>query len=687
MDNTNEKPPPKPPDAPSAAQKDNDTGTKVSVNPSDRPYYASQNQTSALEEYLYGNATYAKGATQKAWADSTKGRVAIQMVSRIFFGAAAFAWGNRVASKQMMDYTPETFNPKNAPALQWIAKGIDMTLGKGIKAAVSAIAPEGKKALWADEAVSFRHKGYFRNIPGNLAGRSLGAEMVGITFDFASMSTGSAVARNVIQSFDPALKKPWNDKDGNFSAEEWAKSIGRSSLRIFTKNQGEDWGAALPYVYQMKWQRQLLSKKFTGFKLTSDRGWNGGSMIVDKAGKVIGDYQLAGLLDLQFRFSGYNWYTLMYREAHDEIGKTWKKWQEDGFKIELPKIDNPINDIAGAVVHPFRYAAKSFVKSHLYMIPSVPFFWITRTPQTKWRAAPISFSEVWEHQNAYGSRVPLEHSESHPYVDIASKEERFASNTAVFANKLTEPGTALAQGGIHNNPGFDGKHVYFGTRQVPNAAGLGIGDAAFKWENQKTLTGKLLNPFGWLCYKVGSAGVRFMDSVDPTGQKFKGLFGKDLLQRELRFRTYTDAAFAYAPYFAAKTEFGLRVDDRGPGGTPGNMDKAIYGAIDNLAVLNIKGFQNSVGRITNLITHPSTDLKGREGNAPTDEAKVKKEAAKAAALAVTEQPSTKVSQLGLEARRSFSAAEKPEEKQGWAEDVQKKREQASFLYPPHTTLQ
>ena len=695
MDNLRDKPPPKPPDS---AEKEE---TKVTANPAPAPgkpdaraYLSNQNQTSAYEEYLYGNGTYIKGTNLKAWNDSTQGRSAVRLISRGIFGAAAFVWGGRLANKSLQNYHPDEFVASKANPLQWLAKGFDTVLGKPISATARLIAPVAKKERWAHDAVTFRHKGYFFDEPGKLAGRSLGAEMVAMTFDFASASVGDATARNIIQSFDPTLKKPWEDDKGHFNAGEMIKHVGNAAWRIVSKNQMEDWAAALPYVYQMKFQRQAIANYFPGFKLTSDRAWNGGAMKLGADGKVIGDYQLPGLIDLQFRFAGYNWYTLMYREAYDAIAGGFKKWQNNGFVITPPAMDNPVHDIAAAIVHPFRYAAKSFIKSQIYMIPAVPFFWASRTPQSKWKASPLMLGD--ETQLAYASRLPQNQIDTHAYADLDSKEIRYAGHTARFSVD-TKDSTRLGidQAGIHTNPFYEkGADMYFGERRVPNVSGLGHGDAAFQWKNQKTLTAKLLNPFGWFSYKVGSAGVRLMDKVDPTGNMFKGVFSNDLLQREIRFRNFTDASLAYTPYFIAKTELALRVDDRGPGGSLGKMDKALYGAIDNVATFNVGGLKDSVGQVVKLLRNSPDEVSGREGAAAgkvlTEEERAIQARIEKAKHAT---PETKIypktTQLGVEARRNFVTEKTAEKPESWEASLQSERDSKhpSVLYPPHRTVQ
>jgi hypothetical protein len=679
-----------------------------------RASYETQDKTTIFEEYLFGNASYAKGGTSAAWADSTKGRMGIRLISRGLFGAAAFTWGGRTASKQLLNYSKKDFQWAKAPPLQKVAYSFDATLGKAISETVRFIAPAKNKDVWAKEAVRFRTKGYFHSTPGKETGRSFGAEVVAITFDFACASVGDASARSVIQSFDPALQKPWRDEDGKIAPKKFAKSVANASWRIFSKNQMEDWFAAIPYVYQMKWQRQTLSRHFPGFKLGSDSAWNGGSMKVNSSGQITGDYQLPGLIDLQFRFMGYNWYTLMYREGYDEVKRRFNNWKEDGFSIHLKAPENPAEFGVKLITEPIRYVAKSFVKAHIYMLPSVPFFWMWRTPQSKWKSGAI-LDDHKPGQNAIASlnerTAESLHGTAGHVADATAKDAKtkfsFRTATAAGAGRFgIGKDKAMAQGGIYTNPGFvkDGiaGDMWFGEQRVKNLAQLGNDGSVYHSKNQKSWAGKILNPFGKISYKLGSIGTRAMDKIDPNNKFFK-FMGSDKLRRELGMRSYIDASLSYTPYFIAKTELALRVDDRGPGGTSGNMDKAIYRAIDNLATFNIRGLRDSVSDMLYLVTHPEKEI-------PTSEEGIKvkeqKEQIKEVLQSLKENPppltkepastpsstiQTATTQLGVEARRNFKkdpTAEPKAHDERWAETVKNSRDvQSRLLYPPHHTIQ
>ena len=159
-----------------------------------------------------------------------------------------------------------------------------------------------------------RNYGYVDKAGKKLFGRSLGSEVVGVTFDFASMSFGDYMTRYVIALMDPNAHKHWM-KDGHVDIPGGLKDLMKNIFRGATYAAGEDIAVAIPYVYGMRAQRHMIDKFSPKFKYDSDRGLNGGSY-KSKDGKIIGDYQLEGALDLMGRFSWYNVGTKMFRDAY-----------------------------------------------------------------------------------------------------------------------------------------------------------------------------------------------------------------------------------------------------------------------------------------------------------------------------------------------------------------------------------
>lgn len=647
------------------------------------PAYATQDQTSRYEEYLFGRGTYAEGATQKSLSDSTQGRIFIRLISRGVFGAAGFVLGGHYANKSLWGYNAQNvkcnFGTLKSNPLQFLAKAIDVGVGEPIKAAVKMFAKgsEAQRQVIANRAVRFRQKSYYHALPGQEAGRTFGSEIVSVTFDFACASTADATARSLIQLGDPSMQKPWRDKEGRLDIDAGVKSFASAAWRIFSKNQGEDWAAAFPYVFQMKLQRNMIAKWAPGFKLASDMQINGASTVIDKTGKIIGDYQKWGALDLQLRFMGYNWYTLMYREAYDSVANGWQKWKDNHFSLALPEHFNPVTASAEGAAHAVRYVTKSLIKSALYMAPSVPFFWVFRTPQSKWRA-PLIYdpSKLGDHDNAYVTRAG--------HDKIIEPEYSAMYGTKEFRQSTYESGARVWQGGTHTN-GNRGMvdMAHFGTAaervQARPITPMGRGEI-YTWKNQKTLWAKALNPFGWLSYHTGSVAVKTADKIAHHFPRMDALTAGDAPMRERLTRGFVDASYSYTPYMIAKAEFALRVDDRQETGQLGEMDKAIYGAMDHFVTFDLSGFSESCKRIGHLLF--SSDLAiGKATQAKP--ATTPQSLVQASSITI---PSLQTNTQSILTRPSFAAsADTTSHADKLASQRQGKME--TFLYPESRTLQ
>ena len=575
---------------------------------------------SSYQNYLFGRA----GASDTpAWSDSVKGRLFIRMFSRGILGAAFFTIGGRLAHNHLDGYKVNAADYESSLAqwkwdpqkpLQAVAYGIDATLGRGIHYTVRKLAelknPAQAKNI-ADKALTFRET----KLTNGMLGRSYGADAVGFTFDFAMASVGDALGRNLVQLFDPNVKKSWlvNDEGKpsgkgeakHFVFGEWAKATGRSAWRIFSKNQGEDWIAAIPYAFQMKFQRQfissILSNRFDGHQIVFDNSWNGGAYKVkntlDKAGKIIdskivGDAQLAAAMDLHARFVGYNWYTLMFREGYDTISNAWSQWKENGFAIHphLPQHLNPLTATIDGVGQAARYVTKSFIKANLYMNPAVVPFWILRVPQSKWKGK----------QFLREGAAPLNQQEGFTALTHIDKREAItiAEHTNVVKGEL--------------NP-----YAWSNYDHYPTATAMDKFEKGFS---------QFLNPFGWVCYQAGSGAVKVMEGLESKGWLPKPQWLRNLITENgnlpLResakrlVRDWVDASTSYTFYMDAKQELGLRVDDRKSNGEPGLMDKALYKTMDDIAAFKVGELGKDLKLIWKLGTRFERDIKVREGDVP-----------------------------------------------------------------------
>jgi hypothetical protein len=580
---------------------------------------------SSYQNYLFGHA----GSDEHpAWSDSTSGRAAIRLVSRGIVGAAFFTIGGRIARSQMAGYQEQHWKWDSSKPLQAIAKGIDATLGQGIKSGVRMFAniahtPEHAERI-AKNAVTFRQKRRFEYIDdhGKLQtelGRSYGADIVSFTFDFAAASVGDALTRNVIQAFDPNVKKSWlvNDEGApaargekkHFLLGEGLKAFGRSSWRILSKNQGEDWAAAIPYAFQMKFQRQFLSsifnKRFDGHKLVFDQNWNGGAYRVNKAGQIVGDYQLVGAMDLHARFVGYNWYTLMFREGYDTVANAFKHWKQDGYAIHAPRLPehfNPITTPIDAAAHAMRYVAKSFIKANMYMNPAVIPFWVMRTSQSKWRGRHY----IQEGNPELGQTATLG-PEAHVWTKGGLKP--YAAEN--YEHYPTETTFDRFEKRFSQGMNWIGRGQY--------RMGINAGRAA------DALDRKGLFPRSNWFNNLITYDVRGRNEAITEAHLYKG--------RHNFMHEYLDASLAYTPYMFAKAELGLRVDDTKGDGSLGQMDKAIYRFMDNVASFNLKGTVGSLKEMWRLGSRFEREVPVREGGMTSNDL---------AARPVTTIPETKI---------------------------------------------
>lgn len=604
---------------------------------------------SSYQNYLFGNAG---SDDQPAWSDSTKGRAVIRLFSRGIMGALFFTIGGRMARSQMDGYHEAHWKWDSSKPLQAIAKGIDFTLGRGIKYSIRGLAGLKHGAAQAEtiakDAVTFRQKRGFDYVDhlGKVqseVGRSYGSEAVSFTFDFAMASIGDALTRNVIQAIDPNIRKKWLVNDAgdpasrgekkHFVFGEAMKSMAKSSWRILSKNQGEDWAAAIPYAFQMKFQRQFLSnvlnKRFDGHKLVFDHGINGGAYKVNAQGQIVGDYQLVGALDLHARFVGYNWYTLMFREGYDAIGNAFNRWKADGFALHAPHLSkdfNPITTPIDTAAHALRYVTKSFIKANLYMNPAVVPFWVMRVSQSKWKGG--HFVQEGNPQAGISATLGAK-------TNIGAPGGLDPYATANYAHYPTATGADRFEKGFSQSINWLGRQQY--------RAGVGVGNVANK------LADKGMFPRS-----------RWFDNLltfDVRGRN-EPMSAAHLRQGRSNFmHEYMDASFSYTPYMYAKAEFGLRVDDTKGDGSLGKMDKAIYQFMDDAAGFRFGKLGKDVKHIWKLGSNFEREPKAREGGIDAEvEGKVKATAA----------PATTIHAAGLQRAepitflRSVKAANAPE---------------------------
>ena len=320
-----------------------------------------------------------------AWDATPERRLAIRTVTRGILGVSAFVVAGKLRHKWLKGYNSELSFAEQDNPLKFVSKLLDTVIATPIKATVKAITGSEEAAL---KAVHFR--------PTNpdwqnaiAPGRSYGAEVSAVTFDFFSMSVVDRLGRSAFRALDPHIEKPWQDKDGHIKPMEAAKSLGKELWTAVTYSGGEDWYAGLTYVYALRAIKSGINKASPGFKYDSDKFLNGSSFKVNSANKIVGNYTNEGALDLQMRFMWYNGVTplplgtIHFREAYDYIGHKLM-----GKQVSLyggPEEEKNYKDLGpvGHLTNIAKWSLRGMVKSIITMTPAVPFFWAFRTPATR----------------------------------------------------------------------------------------------------------------------------------------------------------------------------------------------------------------------------------------------------------------------------------------------------------------
>jgi hypothetical protein len=490
-----------------------------------------------------------------SWDSSPQGRAAIRVFSRGVLGAAGFAFGSWYAGRGrgMAGYHSGLKFTEIDPSkpLQYIAKSVDAMVGSPIKFIARKLGASDKTA---ERLVSFRPT---NNVINGSQGRSLGHETVSITFDFFCSSVADAIGRDLANIIDPNAKHDWKDEKGNINYSQAAKNIGKSAWRYVSYNGGEDWAVAVPYAYFMRAQRRIINRFSPGFTLDSERGLNGGSFKVNKEGQVTGNYNVAGMLDLQSRFTAYNVGTLMYRELYNHVDSKLHGKQSSLYGSPEEKKPEGILQNIGDF---FKWGARSVVKGVIYMTPATPFFHIFRTSQSNYKG--LFINPETEAALAYKTK-------DDKYDMLHANEPRRSHGQFKHENGLPD--------------------VEF--RKV-NKTGTGFETAGGVVKNHVLSSGKF-NPYdgGGTLGKIGKAQSSARSWANDLPEK---LGWKHPSKRNMD--NYVNAAFAYTPYMYAKGEAARLWDS-------GKMDAAAERMIDGAAGFNAKEFKAGAGEVWNAILH------------------------------------------------------------------------------------
>ena len=519
------------------------------------------------------------------WKATPQGRLAIRLVTRGVLGSAFFTVGGALTTKWLQNYNSEAALLKQDNPLAFISKLVDMGVGKPIEAAVNAIGKDGARA------VTFRPTG-LGHTSHRVSGRSLGHEVSAVSFDFFCASIGDAWGRDIAGWIDPNVKKDWM-KDGKIEWPAAIKQAMKSTWRYVTYNGGEDWAVAIPYVYFMRGHRALLDHASPGFKYDFDHNLNGGSSKVS-GGEHVGNFNRGGIMDLQHRFVVYNMGTVAYRELYTFIGEKLQGKQTSLYGAQDKEPPKTIGEKLGNVG---KWMVRSVVKAGIYMTPAVPFFWITRTPQTKFRGLVIDP----EH-----GALAYDHPEKG--IKFVKLNEKVPEDAQLFyAKHVDDPAQYHYNANTQKHEPFQ-RHYVSATHDIhsvkqnkfnPNAKSFGTFDAGFN--TTAKVCGVARKPFE-------NAGAE-LDKVTINGQRVESIatrtFGASFRSMA---NTYVNSAISYTPYMYAKAEFANLWDD-------GKMDMSIERAIDGAVKLNFGEFKSGLREIGYSILHKPLPDADREREA------------------------------------------------------------------------
>jgi hypothetical protein len=551
-------------------------------------------------------------STHRTWANTYGGRLGMRTVSRGIVGAAFYAAGNMYAGKKMKGYKLEGEDPKNL--LQHIARFIDNTAGEGMQWAVKAITHDENKAL---KSVMFRDTVNYGN---KLMGRSLGHEAMSVTFDFASMSFGDYMTRYALGLVDPNAKKHWI-KDGHIDVPGGLKDLLYNVFRGVTYAAGEDMAVALPYVYGMRLQRHLIEKSSPGFRYDSDRSLNGGSYKVEN-GKVVGDYQLEGMLDLMGRFSWYNVGTKMFRDAYgavqtkvERFEDRWKKGDHSLPKISIDPQKLTLSGMAHGAAGGLRYIVRTTIKVMGYMIPATVFFFISRSPQSKTRGIAIDVEKnvetglekgvLMRREKYDNSTVPVRNGQSAENLDSVENSGYLGTGKAKHVTPDRTYKEDLRNAELHylNDKGVETK-----TAINPFDTPLKRKDEAFRGTfYEKSPPHSFFDRFGQASFNYGTAVEKGANGIiQSLSRRFKPIAAAaskiNTDEIEEFSRIYANAALAYTPYFMMKTDvLSAEWDTK-------RTDMALDRALDGIGHLKWGEFKAGMGEVLRaMMREPFTD--------------------------------------------------------------------------------
>ena len=548
---------------------------------------------------------------KEPWNSTAKGRFAIRTFSRGIMGAAFFTIGG-AWSKKMMNpssvlgdeaavnnyLASNKFSEQKNP-LQFLAKSIDTFVGKPLEITVNAFGGDGAqfthfkptkyKRIYPQEHFSNNFK--TPRSTNTVYGRSLGEETIALTFDFFAASIGDAIGRDIVGLFDPAVKKEWVDDKGHVKLPEAMKSLAKTAWRYVSYNGGEDWAVALPYVYFVKAERNLIDKVSKGYQFESDIALNKGCLKMNtlfNEHRATGSYSMEAILDYQSRFTAYNMGTLLYREAYDKAAHALK-----GEHISLygsPDVPKKEHETIGKKIHDTaKWGLRGIVKGFICMTPAVPFFSITRATQNRHLGLFID-----PEKNAAMTFVGKD-GKPHfvSYADSLALKDGMNPNGEFYYssfNNSTKNGKPIGYNPEKINSGFGdavnpSRRPHFSPYMKRyNIVENGLNTVG-KFGNW--FAGRLDNPVSAL--EAGAPQLakvlRYTAGLNPESGALTG-FTKPMLH----------ASLSYTPYMYMKAETANLWDN-------GKMDLAVERMIDGADALKWKEFKAGAAEVRDAIFH------------------------------------------------------------------------------------
>ncbi len=467
-----------------------------------------------------------------------------------------------------------------------------------------------------------------------LNGRSLGHEMVDTTFSFAMGSIGDATGRHLVSVLDPNVRKDWIDEKG-IHPLGMLKSLRDAAWDILSYRQMEDWVVALPYVYTMKAMRPLQAKLSPNSKIGIDSNYGPMSVISKDASHYLGDTAVTAAINLQLRFSLYNFYTLMFRDSYHHAAHSYVTWKQNNFSIapehnvETDHKDKPHHSLGEKAVGAFNYAAMSFIKSQTWMTPAVLFFWPQRLSLIKSNGR-IVFADA---DNQNNSGIVTNRPRRDPPLDVIGQHHLYASpdmtvtaspatmylnngvlkfrddksKDALSQNWYPEPRRSTPQA-AQGNP----RSAYINEQEITNASrvmsdkGESVATAnydPYKARKGDSILGAMMNPVGRMMYSMQTTLEKGIKSIVNPENLVPGTTGYRYFKNtEFLSNRLVSNALSYTPYMIAKAELENKVNTVA-------ADASLYRAIEGAEHLDMKEARAGLYDYINcIIQQPISDV-------------------------------------------------------------------------------